>query len=197
MKVTKLVPQIKAPDRVSVFIDHKFSFGLSQVALVSSGLRIGQELTRAQLVKIKKLASDDKLYQAALRLVASYPKSASELELYLTRKGATTDLSQDIVKRLKAIGLIDDTNYATRLASHYRQQNHASRRKIASQLKKKRFSEDATRTALAGLDNDQAALAALITKKKDRYNDKLKLMKYLSRQGFSYEDIKHALEDQA
>ena len=73
-----------------------------------------------------------------------------------------------------------------------------SKRRLAQELRQKRISDDIIQTAL---NNDEAdelgVLRELIAKKRlqTRYQDDLKLMQYLSRQGFSYGDIKTVLEE--
>ena len=41
---------------------------------------------------------------------------------------------------------------------------------------------------------DQEELQKIIAKKRSRYDDEQKFMQYLARQGFSYDDIKRALD---
>ncbi|OYW42535.1 hypothetical protein B7Z28_01460, partial [Candidatus Saccharibacteria bacterium 32-45-3] len=42
---------------------------------------------------------------------------------------------------------------------------------------------------------DSGELAKIIAKKQPRYPDRQKLMQYLVRQGFSYDDVARALDD--
>ena len=49
MKITAIKQQVKDQSRYSIYIDGKYSFGLSESALIDSGLRIGTEITAEEL----------------------------------------------------------------------------------------------------------------------------------------------------
>jgi regulatory protein len=66
------------------------------------------------------------------------------------------------------------------------------------ELKQKHVSEDVIRQTLEEDETDERdQLKALIAKKRGRYPDRQKLMQYLARQGFRFDDIKSALQDDA
>jgi NUDIX domain. len=55
MKITAITQQVKRTDRYSIFVDGKYAFSLSESGLLASGLAVGQELTPAELKKLKKM----------------------------------------------------------------------------------------------------------------------------------------------
>ncbi|PIZ61835.1 hypothetical protein COY17_03540, partial [Candidatus Saccharibacteria bacterium CG_4_10_14_0_2_um_filter_52_9] len=72
-----------------------------------------------------------------------------------------------------------------------------SRRKMMLELRKKHVADDTIQVALGEEQADeQAALLDIIERKRrqSKYQDDLKLMQYLARQGFGYHDIKAALD---
>ena len=108
MKITSIKQQIKRVDRYSIFVDDKYSFSLSESALLDSQLVRGQELTAKQVAEYKQLSNDDKLYNQALRYVAMRPRSRWEAGFYLERKQAPPALSENILNKLSNIGMLDD-----------------------------------------------------------------------------------------
>jgi regulatory protein len=73
-----------------------------------------------------------------------------------------------------------------------------SKRKLAMELKQKRIAEDIITQVLAEDETDERhVLRDLIAKKRTqtRYQDEQKLLAYLMRQGFNYDDIKAALQN--
>ena len=100
MKITKIVQQVKRADRYSIFVDDKYSFSLSESALLESKLHSGQELSREQVGEYKQLSADDKIYNRALRYVVMRSRTQWEIETYLERKGASPALSEQIVNKL-------------------------------------------------------------------------------------------------
>jgi len=198
MKITSIKQQVKRADRYSVFVDGKYSFSLSEGALLESKLASGQELDKEQVKEFKKLSADDKLYTRALRYVAMRPRTKWEIEQYLNRKEASPALIDQILNKLSIIGLIDDAKLAQAFVNDRRLLRPTSRRKLVLELRKKHVADDIIQRVTAGeADEEQAALVAVIERKRRqaKYQDDLKLMQYLARQGFSYDDIKVALQD--
>lgn len=196
MKITKITQQIKRGDRYSIFVDEKYSFSLSESALLESKLHSGQELSKEEVGEYKKLSADDKLYNQTLRYVAMRPRTAWEIETYLERKGGTPALAEQILNKLTDIGLIDDEKYAKAFVADRRLLRPTSRRKLIMELRKKHIPGELIEQAVGSEKEDErTSLAEVIAKKRkqSKYQDDLKLMQYLARQGFNYDDIKSAL----
>jgi len=196
MKITKIVQQVKRADRYSIFVEGKYSFSLSESALLESKIHSGQELTKEQVGEFKKLSADDKLYNQTLRYVAMRPRTAWEIQTHLNRKNAPPALTEQIVNKLTNIGLIDDDKFARAFVADRRLLRPTSRRKLIAELKKKHVpSEIIERAVGSEREDERSALEEVVAKKRrqTKYQDDLKLMQYLVRQGFNYEDIKMAL----
>lgn len=196
MKITSIKQQLKRTDRYSIFVDEKYSFSLSESALLESKLASGQELRKEQVEDYKKLSADDKLLGQALRYVAMRARTRGEIVAYLERKHSPAPLVEQITNKLMAIGLIDDAKFAQAYVNDRRLLRPTSRRKMIVELRKKYVASDVIEAVL-GTDSadEQTALQEIITRKRRqaKYQDELKLMQYLARQGFGYNDIKAAL----
>jgi regulatory protein len=195
MKITSIRQQQKRTKRYSVFVDGSYAFSLSEPALLSSKITRGQELNQEQFRELTLLASGDTLYNQACRYVTLRLRTAWEVSQYLQRKQASPALVHEILNKLSNVGLVDDAQYVQAYI-HDRQLAHpTSHRKIIFELRKKHVADEVIEAALGDDKADHTALMALITRKRQqsRYQDDLKLMQYLSRQGFHYGDIKEAL----
>jgi regulatory protein len=198
VKITGIKPQVKKPDRYSIFVDEKYAFSLSEGALLASKLVSGQELDKSQLEKFKKESADDKLYNQALRYIALRPRTEWEIKTYLERKKAAPAFIEITIDKLRKIELINDEKFAQAFVADRRLLRPSSRRKLINELRKKRVADEIIQEAVGDEDQEeQTALIQIIAKKRQqiKYQDDQKLMQYLSRQGFSYDDIKHALKD--
>jgi regulatory protein len=197
MKITSIKQQAKRADRYSIFVEGKYSFSLSEGALLDSKLASGQELSKEEVGEYKKLSNEDKLYNQTLRYVAMRPRSRWEVEFYLEKKkGASPALAEQILNKLSIIGLIDDVKIARSFVNDRRLLRPASRRKMTAELRKKRIADNIIEQALGNeAEDENTALADVIERKRRqaKYQDDLKLMQYLARQGFNYDDIKRAL----
>jgi regulatory protein len=163
---------------------------------LQSKLIVGQELSSAELERLQELAAADDLYEQALRYVALRLRSTWEMEGYLQRKGASPALAKSILNKLSNNGWLDDKKYAEAFVVDRQRLRPTSRRKIIFELRAKHIPEDIVKQVLStDEDVEQDNLKTLIARKRQqaRYRDDLKLMQYLSRQGFSYTDIKAAL----
>jgi regulatory protein len=199
MKITAIRQQEKLKDRYSVYVDEKYSFSLSEVALLESGLASGKELSAEELKGFKQLSADDKLYGNALRYAAMRLRSRWELTEYLRRKQASPEASESVMAKLERIGFINDEVFARMWVENRRLLKPTSRRKLQQELKAKRVGDDIVGRVLqeAG-DGDHSALQEMIARKRRQAkyrDDEMKLMQYLVRQGFGYDDVKTAVRE--
>ncbi len=198
MKITKIEAQVKAKGRYSVFVDEAFAFGISELGLINSGLRVGQDLSREEFSALKQEAKADKVYNQTLALIARRPRSRWEIEDYLRRKDIDQNVADEIVKKLEDKDFINDLDFARRWVESRRLLKPISKRKLELELRTKRVGDHVIREVLAEDEADELEiLRQEIAKKRrqSRYQDDGKLMQYLARQGYKYDDIKQALAD--
>lgn len=197
MKISAIRQQKKLKDRYSVYVDGAYSFSLSESALLESKLAGGQEITADELSTYKRMAVDDKAYGNALRYVAMRPRSLGELHDYFRRKKVEEPVAKQIISRLTNIGLLNDEVFARSWVESRRLLKPVSQRRLVQELKQKRVNEDIISKVLQADPSDElSVLAVLVAKKRQqsKYQDNGKLMQYLARQGFSYDDIKQVLQ---
>lgn len=166
--------------------------------MISSGLHSGQELTAAELEQLKDTSQFDKLYNRALMLVARRPRSRWELEDYLKRKDSPAPFIEQILNKLSEYGYVDDLKFAKLWVENRRLLRPTSRRRLIQELRQKRVSQEVIDAVLEEDQADeQSVLRELVDKKRrqPKYQDDLKLMQFLARQGFSYGDIKSVLQE--
>lgn len=196
MKITGIKTQVKRAGRYSIFVDEKYSFSLSDTALLDTKITIGQEVTEKQIREYKQLSDDDKIYGRALQYIAIRARSEWELRTYLERKNASPPLVDVILSKLSDMGYINDRKFAESFVSDRRLLRPTSRRKLTLELRKKYIASDII-TDVVGSEPEveQSALASIVERKRrqTRYQDDKKLMQYLAGQGFGYSDIKAAL----
>lgn len=194
MKITSIKQQVKRTDRYSVYVDGKYSFSLGESELLSQGLASGQELDVQRLQELKEASGNDKAYGNALRYVAMRPRSEWELRMYLKRKSVDEPVADTIVERLRRVGLLDDQAFASAWVANRRLLKSVSKRRLALELKQKHVPEAIIDQVLHEDETDERdALRELVAKKRGKYADQTKLMQYLARQGFGYDDIKTVL----
>ncbi len=198
MKVTDIKQQVKRAGRYSIYVDGKYSFSLSENELMQQSLRIGQEFDALGFEKIKKTAIEDKAYMRAIDLLARRPRSEWELRDYLKRKDYDEATVQKILSMLRDRGYVNDDAFARAWVENRRLLKATSKRRLQNELRQKRIADDVIRAVLEADETDERdVLRELVAKKRSqhRYQDTQKLMQYLARQGFRYDDIKSVLEE--
>ncbi len=198
MKITDIKQQVKRQGRYSIFIDGKYLFSLSESELMSSGIRIGKEYSQAELEQLQQTAVLDKAYMRSLDYLARRPRSEWEIRDYLKRKEYDSPTIDTILNKLSIKGYIDDTKFAQSWVASRRALKPTSLRRLQMELRQKYVAPEVIERVLAEDGTEElAVLKEMIQKKRtqSRYQDKDKLMQYLARQGFRYDDIKQALED--
>jgi recombination protein RecA len=160
--------------------------------------KVLKEINEEELKELKTKSTDDKLYIQTLNYVSRYNKTKWEVSQYLKRKTESPALIELILNKLSILGLIDDFKFAKTYTSNRLRLRPTSRRKIQYELIKKHVEKVAIDQAMANIEvPESSSLNSLIEKKRlqTKYQDSTKLMQYLARQGFNYEDIKQAIKD--
>lgn len=213
MKITAVTAQIRDPNRVNVSIDGKYRFSLDIAQMVDLGVKQGQEIDDERLAELLRESEFGKLYARTLEYCVMRPRSMREVRDYLYKKtlskkyktkkgdikqrdGVSKSVTERVFDRLVERGYIDDEAFAKYWVENRNQVKGASRRKLTSELRTKGVDVPIIELALATSErSDSEELVKLIAKKRARYPDQQKLMMYLVRQGFSYDDVKTALSE--
>jgi regulatory protein len=199
VKITALKAQVKRVDRVSVFVDGKYSFSLSQNQVLDLKLRSGLEVTENDIAKFKSASDFGKSFERVLNFVTIRPRSVKEVVDYCKRKKIESADADIILEKLTARRYVNDENFARAWIENRRLGKKTSARKLKLELKQKGLSDEVVNSAMAvsGFNEDDS-LKNLIDKKRknSRYAaDPQKLMQYLARQGFGFDQIKQALKE--
>lgn len=207
MKITALKIQLRDKDRVSVFVDGKYSFSLDITQVAELGIKTGAEYSAEEMAELENESQFGKLYTRSLEYALTRPRSQREMRDYLYRKtrdtrtkmgtikkGASPELTERVFGRLDEKGYIDDEKFAQFWVENRNVRKGSSLRKLQSELQAKGVDRSIIERTLEGSErSDENELKKIIAKKASRYDDEQKLLAYLMRQGFRYDDVKEAL----
>lgn len=195
--ITDIKQQKRSPERFSLYVEGCYSFSLSDLALSNSGLRAGQTLTVAEVEYWQSKALEAKAYHAAMGQLSYRRRSRRELADYLHRKDYDEEMMAGVIARLESLGLIDDEAFASAWIADRQLLRPRSKRTLQTELMQKGVDRETITLALSEVtDEDQLeVLVGLIERKRRQsaYQDPKKLMAFLSRQGYGYDQIKKAL----
>ncbi len=208
MKITDISLQAKNKDRVNVSVDGTYAFSLDVYQVGELGVRVGREYEEEELADLLNESQFGKTYARALEYCLMRPHSSKEVKDYLWRKtrsslkkngskreGITQAIADRVYDRLKDKGYINDDAFARYWVEHRNQTKGSSKRKLINELRVKGVAVDSIEQAFQQSSrNDSDELQKILTKKRLKYDSEEKLLNYLARQGFSYGDIRAALD---
>lgn len=196
MIITSIRQQVKNAHRYSIYIDGKYTLSISENELLKSGLRVNQELSESELDELKDAAIYDRARERALNQLSVRPRSEWELRNYLKRKEYSSEIIASVIDYLTDRGYINDKDFARRWVESRRLLKPISKRRLVQELRQKRVSNEDIEASLAeDAVDEREVLKELVERKKSKYPDRLKLMQYLARQGYNYDDIKSVLSE--
>lgn len=209
MKITALKNQVRDKNRVNVFVDGKYRFSLDITQVAELGIKNGAEYTEDELVQLENESQFGKLYTRSLEYALVRPRSLREMRAYLyrktrdtrtktgdIRKGVSSELTERVFQRLLDKGYLDDEKFARFWVENRNVRKGTSFRKLQAELQAKGVERSIVDRVIGSTDRiEHDELRKVIAKHARRYDDEQKLIAYLARQGFRYDDIKEALRE--
>lgn len=209
MKITSIELQARNKDRVNVSIDGEYRFSLDVFQLGELGLKIGRDYSEEELVEIERESQFGKLYSRALAWALGRPHSERETRDYLRRAGMAKrkkngeqsnpipgDILDRVLDRLIEKKYVDDERFTKFWVENRNLKKGVSRRRLNAELSAKGIDKAIIEEVFDESErSDDDELRKVIDKKAARYDDEQKLIAYLARQGFAYDDIKSALAE--
>lgn len=201
--VTAIKPAIKTENRVNVFINNKFDFSLEISQVIDLHLKVGSRLTIKELNDCRRASEFGKLYCNTLEYVLIRPRSIKEVRDHLKDRRKKREILklplytdqdiEEIIARLIKKGYLDDEKFAKFFIENRNVKKGISRKKLGMELKKKGVSCDIIEKSLINSErSDAEEIQKIIVKKAKKY-DTEKLIAYLVRQGFDYQQSKDAV----
>lgn len=191
-KITVLKVQQRNPNRVNVYLDGDFAFGLARI--VAAWLSVGQELSEDKIRELRAMDEIEVATTRALRFLSVRPRSEQEIRTKLKTKDVAEPVQDEVIQRLRTAGLLDDERFAELWVENRSEFRPRGGRALRMELRQKGIAETVIETTLAELDEETLALQAAL-KQARRYaglefeDFRKKLYGFLARRGFPYDII--------
>lgn len=204
MKITEIT---KGKGKLwAVRLEDDSTLWLHSDLLYGAGLRTGDDLTEERIADLRQQAAEHRAYEYGLYLLEKRGYSYRELyDRLMTAPEAQETAVLQALEKLTRYGFVNDARYAEQLAAHYVEGKKYGLRRAAFEMKHRGLSQTDIDDALAAYDNAEtisAILLELLQKKYARYltdpDDRKsteKVTAALVRRGFTYQQIRYALED--
>ncbi len=189
-RITAIEVQKKNPNRVSIYLDDQFAFGLARI--VAAWLKVGQTLSEEKITALQTEDEREVAVQKALNYLSYRPRSSKEIRDNLHKHEFSDAVIESTLERLQRAGLVNDIDFARAWVENRSTFRPRSRRALAMELRQKGLSDETIRETLT-TGVDEHALALQAAQKYVRKLDGLdwiefrkKLSGFLGRRGFSY-----------
>jgi len=202
--VTRIESQRKNPKRKSVYLNHKFAFGLDEETLFKHGLRVGDRLTDEKIENILQSEKKIKAREVALNLLSYRSRSEKEISEKLKKKGFSPENIEEVIADLKRVNLLDDYEFACQWIKNRLKNRPRGLTLLSQELLKKGIKREIIDEASEEFypeDQEVEIASELIRKREKRYKGLYKkiarkrMSGFLLRRGFSYEVVKEVLEE--
>ncbi|HEX2944552.1 MAG TPA: regulatory protein RecX [Clostridia bacterium] len=201
MKITSAEKNKKYKDKLSIYVDGKFSFTISEEDYISLNLYEEQELTQETIDYIKNTLNYHEAKSRAVRYLSMKLRTEKEVRDKLSDEGYDDDCADKVVNELKAIGYINNQLYAQKYIFDRSKLKPISKRLMKKELVFRGISEETADEVLQDWKVEDSSVAESLLKRKfGKYdlNDKKilkKAMMFLTHRGFSSDTIREALRD--
>jgi regulatory protein len=198
-RITSLEPQKRSKDRVSVYLDEEFAFGLA--GFVATKLKVGEWLSDEMIAELQAADGIERAHGRALDYLSYRPRSEAELRGYLDEKGFSEAVVTEVMARLEHVGLIDDAAFASYWRDNRARFRPRGKRMLEFEMAQKGLSSSLIEEALDEYDEEAAVRAAAYEQLRRLQHlppdeCRRRLFQRLARRGFSYELIQEALASQ-
>ena len=195
--VTALKVQKRNPQRVNVYLDGEFAFGLARIT--AAWLHIGQELSAEKIAQLQSEDAREVGYQQALRLLSYRPRASAEVRRNLEKHAMPAEVIEDVLARLQRAGLLDDSRFAQAWVENRSEFRPRGRRALAAEMRQRGLDDESIQQALAEVDEEALADQAASKQSRrltglDETAFKHKLSGFLARRGFGYAVIRDTVD---
>lgn len=202
--ITRLAVQKKDPQRVAVFIDGAFAFGVHQDVMLQFELRKGLYLD----VQVQQaICSAERARRArivALDYLSYKPRTVHEVVQKLLHKGFDAAVVEETVARVSDLGYLDDAGYARDYVHRRFQTKGYGPRRLASDLKRRGVPRELIDAALTDLEDDALLAEARrhaakrwtrLSGQVDPHKRRKKISDFLVRRGYDYDLVHRVIEE--
>jgi len=206
-KITQIETQKKDPDRVSIYLEGAFAFGLEREVILRHHLHEGDEITEHEIDEILLVEERARAKKKALSYLNYRARSTKELERRLLDKGFSERTVHRVIEDFTRVGLLDDNQFATAYVHSKMLQKPMGKRMLQRELWGLGIDEATIERAIDeayGQCTETDVARELVQKRMQLFTEresgskkvKKKLTDFLLRRGFDWDVIAEVIHNQ-
>lgn len=197
-EITSLEVQKNNAERVNVYLDGEFAFGLN--LMDAAALRKGQKLSEADIATLREKDATVKAFDAAVTYLSYRPRSVKEIRDKLAKKEYSELVIESVIQRLEKYGYVDDRTFAKLWIQDRNRLKPRGKMALRFELRNKGIADAIINELLDEMVDEKDGAYDAASKRirrmqgKTQREFKKKVGAFLQRRGFSYESANQALE---
>lgn len=197
--VTALEQQKRHTDRVNVFLDGEFAFGLN--IMDAAQLKTGQQLTDYEVTELRDKDAIVRAVDIAVNFLSYRPRSTQEVRKNLESKGTDVAVIDAAMERLDTLKYVDDAAFCRFWVENRNTFKPRSATALRYELRQKGIADEIIQTTLDELVDDYASAVQAAQSKVRRWRGhsqtvfREKIGAFLQRRGYPYSTIRDALSE--
>ena len=185
-------------NKIHIYVDEEYRATVDGDYWYSEKYRNYKEINEEELTELLDAVSFRRAYNKGLDLLSRRPHGTKELIKKLCEKGHEKTSAEKACDRLLELGLLNDEEFARILATELYERKGYGIKRIKQELIFRGIDREIAENAIETLDIDTQNRIILVIKKKylnkiDDEKGRKRAIDGLMRLGYSYSDIKNAL----
>lgn len=196
--ITAIKKQKRNSNRVNIYLDDEFSFGLYVIHAVR--LKIGQTLSASEIDALQYEDQIESAFQKALTFLAYKPRTVFDVRKKLIDGGYSGQIVETILEKLLEKDYLNDQQYAENWIENKSINKPRGKKLVRLELKHKNIDQEIIEDAVNQMDQDEE----LAFRAAERYHKRLlnleedvfkrRLTGFLIRRGFAYSTVRPIVE---
>ena len=198
--ITAIKKQKRKKDRVNVYLDGEFGFGIDLENLLKFNLKVEKELTKEEIEKILEEAEYKDIRDKLLNYATLRPRSEKEIDDWFYKKKVHESMHKRLKDKLRKLDLLDDEEFAKWWVSQRQEFKPRGPKLLYAELLNKGIDKKIISKAIEEQDIEGIKVAyKLLEKKSYRWKNKdiktkKKMTDFLARKGFKWDAIRRAVD---
>jgi len=203
-KITDIKVQRRNSSRRTLFFDDESVFGLSEDVFISENFKIGDVLSEEKFRLLQNSESQNKVKEAAFRLLSFRMRSVAEIQGRLRKKGYLEEEITPVLDQLIDMRYLNDEEFTIAFCRDKIRNKHIGPTALRSELAVHRLDQELISEVFTELYNEESIRNLIkyhLNRKKVEegthleQKEKTKLLSLLQRKGFSWSDISSVFDE--
>ena len=196
--ITTLETQKNNPDRINVFLDGEFAFGISR--FVGAWLSIGQKIDESKITTLITTDEKERALQSALRFIGYRQRTEAEVINKLEKLKFTSEIIDIIMNELREKKYVDDKEFAVQWIEIRGESKPRGKNLFLFELRKKGIPADVIESVIEDIPEETEMALRLGKKYLKRFSSlkdddfRKKMTGVLARRAFPYSVVKETID---